>query len=130
MTTRSRVVVLGLDGATFNLIKRWAAEGRLPTFARLLAEGAHADLTSTLPALTPPAWTSAATGKNPGKHNIFNFYKVSEGGLGPAAAHPRRSPQSPGVGHRATSMANAPAWCTCRSPIRPRRSTASWSPES
>jgi predicted AlkP superfamily phosphohydrolase/phosphomutase len=82
VTAGSRVLVVGLDGATFNLIGRWAAEGRLPTFARLLAYGAHAGLTSTLPALTPPAWTSAATGKNPGKHNVFNFYKVSDGGLG------------------------------------------------
>lgn len=82
MSARSRMLVVGLDGATFNLIKRWSAEGRLPAFARLLADGAHAGLTSTLPALTPPAWTSAATGKNPGKHNIFNFYKVSDGGLG------------------------------------------------
>ena len=78
----SRMIVVGLDGATFDLIKPWVAAGKLPTFARLLAEGAHGELRSTLPALTPPAWTSAATGKNPGKHNIFNFYKVSEGGVG------------------------------------------------
>jgi len=78
----ARMIVVGLDGATFNLIKPWVAEGKLPTFARLLAEGAHAELRSTLPALTPPAWTSAATGKNPGKHNIYNFYKVSDGGTG------------------------------------------------
>jgi len=60
----------------------WVAAGKLPTFARLLREGSHAPLRSTLPALTPPAWTSAATGKNPGKHNIFNFYKVSDDGVG------------------------------------------------
>ena len=82
MSAVSRLVVVGLDGATFDLIKPWAAAGELPTFARLLADGAHGELLSTLPALTPPAWTSAATGKNPGKHNIFNFYKVSDGGLG------------------------------------------------
>jgi len=82
MASVSRMVVVGLDGATFELIKPWAAEGKLPTFARLLAEGAHAELRSTLPALTPPAWTSAATGKNPGKHNVYNFYKVSGGGTG------------------------------------------------
>jgi predicted AlkP superfamily phosphohydrolase/phosphomutase len=62
MASISRMVVVGLDGATFQLIKPWAEAGKLPTFARLLAEGAHADLRSTLPALTPPAWTSAATG--------------------------------------------------------------------
>ncbi len=82
MSRISRMVVVGLDGATFGLIKPWVDAGLLPTFARLLAEGAHAELRSTLPALTPPAWTSAATGKNPGKHNIYNFYKVSDGGTG------------------------------------------------
>jgi predicted AlkP superfamily phosphohydrolase/phosphomutase len=82
MASNPRMVVVGLDGATFHLIKPWVEAGKLPTFARLLAEGAHADLRSTLPALTPPAWTSAATGKNPGKHNIYNFYKVSDGGTG------------------------------------------------
>ena len=82
MSRISRMVVVGLDGATFGLIKPWVDAGLLPTFARLLGEGAHAELRSTLPALTPPAWTSAATGKNPGKHNIFNFYKVSDGGTG------------------------------------------------
>lgn len=82
MAPISRMVVVGLDGATFHLIKPWVEQGKLPTFARLLAEGAHGDLRSTLPALTPPAWTSAATGKNPGKHNIYNFYKVSDGGTG------------------------------------------------
>ncbi len=80
--SRRRVFVVGLDAATFDLILPWVAAGHLPTLGRLLAEGVHAPLRSTLPALTPPGWTSAATGRNPGKHNVFNFYKASAGGLG------------------------------------------------
>jgi predicted AlkP superfamily phosphohydrolase/phosphomutase len=49
------------------------AEGRLPTLARLTKEGVSATLQSVLPPITPPAWTSFMTGKNPGKHGIFNF---------------------------------------------------------
>src|SRR5919198_2244879 len=68
-----KVLIVGLDGATFDLIKPWAAAGKLPTFAHLLREGVHADLESTIPPITPPAWTSFMTGMNPGKHGLFNF---------------------------------------------------------
>jgi predicted AlkP superfamily phosphohydrolase/phosphomutase len=87
--------VVGLDAATFDLVLPWAEAGVLPTTARLLREGVHAPLRSTLPALTPPGWTSAATGRNPGKHNIFNFYKATAGGLGrmPVTPADLRSPR-------------------------------------
>ncbi|MHC4806641.1 MAG: alkaline phosphatase family protein [Planctomycetota bacterium] len=68
-----KVVVIGLDGATFHLIKPWLAEGKLPTLNKLLKEGVHGKLLSTLPPLSPQAWTSFVTGKNPGKHGIFEF---------------------------------------------------------
>ena len=74
-----RVLVIGLDGATLDLIVPWAARGELPTFSSLMGEGAHGHLKSTMPALTPPAWTSSLTGKNPGKHNIFDFFVHERG---------------------------------------------------
>ncbi|HJW70882.1 MAG TPA: alkaline phosphatase family protein [Candidatus Binatia bacterium] len=94
-TPRRRVLVVGLDAATFDLVLPWAQSGTLPTIGRLLREGAHAPLRSTLPALTPPGWTSAATGRNPGKHNVFNFYRGRAGGLNPAPVTPGdlRSPR-------------------------------------
>jgi predicted AlkP superfamily phosphohydrolase/phosphomutase len=70
---RSRVLVIGLDGATFDLIKPWAQEGHLPTLSRLLREGAHGALRSTIPPMTAPAWTSFATGTNPGKHRLYDW---------------------------------------------------------
>jgi predicted AlkP superfamily phosphohydrolase/phosphomutase len=92
---RQRVLVVGLDAATFDLILPWVDAGVLPTLGRLIREGVHAPLRSTLPALTPPGWTSAATGRNPGKHNVFNFYRGRAGGLQPAPVTPGdlRSPR-------------------------------------
>ena len=69
----NRVLVIGLDGATFDLIKPWAADGYLPTLKRLLDEGAHGSLRSTVPPMTGPAWTSFATGVNPGKHRLYDW---------------------------------------------------------
>ncbi|MCP4361667.1 MAG: hypothetical protein GY796_26955 [Chloroflexi bacterium] len=68
-----RVMVIGLDGATFDLIRPWAEQGLLPTFSRLMEEGAYGPLTTIVPPLTGPAWISFLTGKNPGKHRIYDF---------------------------------------------------------
>jgi predicted AlkP superfamily phosphohydrolase/phosphomutase len=71
-----KLFILGLDGATFDLIRPWAAEGKLPNLARLLEEGVQATLTSTMPPVSPPAWCSFATGKNPGRHGILAFTRT------------------------------------------------------
>jgi len=79
--TAMRVLVVGLDGATFDLIRPWAEEGHLPTMARLLREGAHGELRSTLPPVTSPAWPSFMTGMNPGTHGVFDFLRRTPGGF-------------------------------------------------
>jgi predicted AlkP superfamily phosphohydrolase/phosphomutase len=68
-----RVLVIGLDGATFDLIKPWADEGKLPTFMRLLEEGAHGILLSTHQSNSAQAWSTIITGMNAGRHGIFDF---------------------------------------------------------
>ena len=68
-----KIVVIGLDGATFDLIKPWAEEGHLPVLQRILNEGAQGSLRSTVPPMTAPAWTSFATGCNPGKHRLYDW---------------------------------------------------------
>ncbi len=70
-----KVVVLGVDGLTFDLLIPWAKEGKLPHFQKLLEEGSSTQLISSVPPSSPPAWTSAITGVNPGKHGIFGFVK-------------------------------------------------------
>jgi len=70
---RQRLSVIGLDGATFRLILPWIEQGRLPTLKRMMAGGAWGQLESTIHPLSPQAWASFMTGKNPGKHGIFEF---------------------------------------------------------
>lgn len=68
-----KVVIVGLDGATWDLLLPLAEQGFLPNLRRLCSTGAHGDLESTIPPVTAPAWASFATGKNPGKTGIFGF---------------------------------------------------------
>ena len=74
---KKRVLAIGLDSAAPDLIERWVREGKLPVFKRLMDSGCYGRLESTEPALTPPAWTSSVTGVNPGKHNIYDFYRIT-----------------------------------------------------
>ncbi|MBI5301692.1 MAG: alkaline phosphatase family protein [Chloroflexi bacterium] len=69
----SKVVCIGLDGATFDLIKPFIAQGKLPTFKKLMGNGAFSELRSTVPPVTASAWSSFMTGKNPGAHGLFDF---------------------------------------------------------
>ena len=67
------LLVIGLDGATLDLVRPWAAEGRLPVLRGLMQRGTWGRLRSTVPPATFPAWTSLVTGVNPGRHGIFDF---------------------------------------------------------
>src|SRR6266850_3681910 len=69
----AKIVMLGLDGATFDLILPWVQAGKLPHLARLLNTGIAGTLRSTIPPMSPPAWNSFMTGTNPGKHGIYDF---------------------------------------------------------
>ncbi|MCB0003492.1 MAG: alkaline phosphatase family protein [Anaerolineae bacterium] len=79
MTKNNRLLIIGLDGATFDLIRPWATAGKLPNIARLMRGGSSAPLRSVPNQNSAPAWSSFATGKNPGKHGIFYFDERIEG---------------------------------------------------
>jgi len=79
MKGKEKVFVIGLDGATFDLILPWMKEGRLPSLSYLMENGVYGELRSTIPVLTPPAWSSFMTGKNPGKHGIIGFFTRENG---------------------------------------------------
>ena len=66
-----RLIVLGIDGAGFELIDPWLADGTLPNLAAIKMYGAYGDLISVLPPVTSPNWKAYSTGKNPGKLGIF-----------------------------------------------------------
>lgn len=71
-----KVFMIGIDAATFDLIDKYREH--LPNIDYLLKNGANGSLYSMLP-ITAAAWTSAATGKNPGKHGVFEFTKPKKG---------------------------------------------------
>lgn len=68
-----RVVVIGFDGMDPRRAAVLMEAGRLPNLARLREAGTFAPLGSTCPPISPVAWSTFATGVNPGKHNIFDF---------------------------------------------------------
>lgn len=78
-TTRPRFLVLGLDGATFDLLGPWLASGELPFLRSLSDRGLRAPLTSVFPAKTIPAWYSFATGLDPGSLGIYGFTEPDGG---------------------------------------------------
>jgi predicted AlkP superfamily phosphohydrolase/phosphomutase len=79
-----RVLVIGLDGVTLDLLGPWIEAGELPNLRKLMQQGAWGRLRSTLPPISSSSWSSFATGVNPGKHGLVDFvypgansYKVS-----------------------------------------------------
>ncbi len=76
-----KVFVLGLDGATWDLLRPLAEAGDLPNLSRLMKGGAHGELESVFPPLSPVAWTGVMTGKNSGKHGVFEFLEYAHNPL-------------------------------------------------
>lgn len=67
------LLLVGIDGADWDVIDELIARGRVPNLARLKREGAWARLRSSVPTLSPLLWTTAATGKTPDRHGINDF---------------------------------------------------------
>lgn len=93
-----RLLIIGLDGATFDLIEPWADAGHLPNFARWMARGSYGSLRSTMPPHSPQAWTTFSTGLNPGRHGIFDFAELRI--------------DRPPTPHNALSVGGIPFWKT------------------
>jgi predicted AlkP superfamily phosphohydrolase/phosphomutase len=77
-----RLLVVGLDAATFDVIDPLVEAGDLPNLAGLLERGARGSLRSTTHPLTPLAWTTMVTGVNAGRHGIWDFSERDESGYG------------------------------------------------
>jgi predicted AlkP superfamily phosphohydrolase/phosphomutase len=70
---QQRVVIMGFDGMDPNLARKFMDQGKLPNLKKLAEAGTFRTLASTQPSESPTAWSSFATGVNPGKHNIYDF---------------------------------------------------------
>jgi predicted AlkP superfamily phosphohydrolase/phosphomutase len=68
-----KVLVIGLDGATFDILNPLLAQGGLPNIDLLIKRGCRSNLHSTIQPFSAQAWSSFMTGMNPGKHGILDF---------------------------------------------------------
>lgn len=73
---KNKVLVIGLDGATFDVIEKAGYE--LPNLKELMGRGSYGTLRTVNPPVTCPAWPSFVTGKKPGNHNTFDFMKLDK----------------------------------------------------
>ncbi|MEO8663268.1 MAG: alkaline phosphatase family protein [Bryobacteraceae bacterium] len=71
-----KTLLIGLDGATWTLLDPLMEQGVMPFLKSFLATGVRAPLRTIIPPLTPPAWTSLMTGQRPGRHGVFDFFRM------------------------------------------------------
>ena len=88
-----RVLVVGLDGADWEIVDPLMAAGRMPNLMRLVRDGARAKLLSISPILSPVVWTSIATGVEPARHGVLDFLATTPDGRSePVTSRARRVP--------------------------------------
>ncbi|HEV8486969.1 MAG TPA: alkaline phosphatase family protein [Blastocatellia bacterium] len=68
-----KVLFIGLDGSTFDVLDPLMRAGLMPRLQGFINQGVRGLLETTIPPITPTAWVSWMTGKNPGKHGVFEF---------------------------------------------------------
>ena len=74
-TKKTKLLVIGLDGATFDLLQPLMDAGHLPNLGAMMHRGSWGRLDSTIPPFTAAAWSTLATGQNPGQHGVLSFRK-------------------------------------------------------
>lgn len=74
---KNRMIIIGLDGLSPEIIEPMLAAGKLPNFSRLRDSGGYWRVATTNPAESPVAWATFATGRNPGKHGVYDFIRRS-----------------------------------------------------
>lgn len=68
-----QVLIIGLDGAPWSLLRRFIADGTMPHLGRIVQEGSFAPMETSIPDISSVAWTGFFTGMNPGRHRIYGF---------------------------------------------------------
>ena len=73
MADKQRVLIIGLDGVPYGMIKDLAEAGVMPNMAKLISQSVFKKMTSSIPEVSSVAWSSMITGTNPGRHGVFGF---------------------------------------------------------
>ncbi len=81
-TPRPRLVILGLDGVCWSMLQTLSAAGVTPRLKEIMERSACGPMLSTLPEISPVAWTTFFTGRSPGEHGIYGFNDFEWGGYG------------------------------------------------
>lgn len=89
-----KVIIIGIDGMDPNLLKEFVAAGVMPNFQKLIGEGDFKPLQTSMPPLSPVAWSSFITGLDPGGHGIFDFVHRDPVTQTPFSSTSRSSPAS------------------------------------
>lgn len=84
MKKSKRVLIIGLDGATWEVITPWINDGTLLNLARLQRSGSWGELRSSILPITAAAWSTFMTGKRPGKHGVFHFIDLFDSNASPS----------------------------------------------
>ena len=74
----NRVVIIGLDGVPYGLLRDFADKGIMPKTKEIIEKGAFSKMASSIPEISSVAWSSIITGKNPAEHGIFGFTDFPE----------------------------------------------------
>ncbi len=75
-----QVILFGLDGGTYTVLDDLMARGIMPNLEQFCREGVRTTMISTIPALTPPAWSTLVTGRTPGNHGVLGFVQFANAG--------------------------------------------------
>ena len=89
---RDGVLIIGLDSADWSILRELSDRNLLPNLKRIIRHSFNADLVSTVPDMTPPAWTSFITGVNPARHNVYGFFQPSGNGIKLTGGRTRKAP--------------------------------------
>ena len=77
-----KMLLVGWDGADWNVITPLLDAGKMPNLARMIEGGVMGDISTLYPVLSPMIWTSISTGKRPFKHGIHGFTEPAPNGAG------------------------------------------------
>ena len=85
-----RAILIGLDGAGMDFVKRMADEGHIPNIARLISQGVYKGMVGVFPTMTATGWTTLSTGAWPSTHGVmdFSFYQPGRGLDRPMSSSP------------------------------------------